>query len=498
MKKNAKVTFYLGIAGILLVFLSSILFSILELLPPNINSLFLNYSSWLLLFAVLPGLGVISGFIALYVYFKYRRDAKKDGQPPRSRVFALTGLVTSIIAVLFGLYCEAFFIVLAIDLKPVPNDFVGTVELYTYSEDGFSIFPFRSMLLPDGNVVTLAQKKGFPSNGNDSGSLQIICTNQQCEKNWDMTFEENTGLATIDRSGNILLCTWSRDNEFEVGLYKLSSEGEILDSDKFELETKGSIIDVFETVDSNYIIVRSKKIVGPTNEYEYSYQKISPQGDVIWSFSDTRLSGGYIGNFIQTLDDNGNEGFLSVGTVGVFGDMKVRVIKLNQNGEMEWENSYTESGSELGKSILETDDGNFMVLGENQVEENSATERCVVLLKIDGAGNLIWRKPFAWASMSVLGFVPWENGGYLVAGRYVNYPGRISSTFGNNWDTFYMAIVSAEGDVIDRFHGEETRITLNMILSVNEENCILMGFGDRATKGNPDIPNNMRMVNYHK
>ena len=70
MKKNAKVTFYLGIAGILLVFLSSILFSILELLPPNINSLFLNYSSWLLLFAVLPGLGVISGFIALYVYFK--------------------------------------------------------------------------------------------------------------------------------------------------------------------------------------------------------------------------------------------------------------------------------------------------------------------------------------------------------------------------------------------------------------------------------------------
>ncbi len=487
MNKNVKISSLFALAGILLI-----------ALPSKIGFMFPEYTSWMLLFCILPGLGIISGGFALYLLIKHRRAVKGGTQTPVRRIFTISSLVLSIMVVLFGLYTELFYILLAIELKPVPNEFVGSVESYTYGEDGYSIFPFQSELMPDGNIATLALKSEFPKKENTSRSLQLICTNQRCEKNWDMTLEEATGRTTVDKNGNIILCTWSRDNEYEVGLYSISSEGEILDSDKFELETKGSIFDVFETEDSNYLIVRSKKAVGPKVEIDYSYQKISPQGDIIWSFSDTRLSGGFHGNIIQTLDNDGTEGFLSVTTVGVVDDMKVRVFMLNQNGEMEWDNLYTESGVEIGKSVLETDDGNFMVMGERQGPEEGDTERSVVLLKIDKKGDLIWRKKFAWTSMPGMKFVRWENGGYLVAGRYVNSPGRMTSTFKDFWDTFYVATVSAEGDLIKRFHGENTRITLNQLLSIDEENCILMGFGDRTTKGNPDIPNNMRFVSYQK
>ncbi|MBT7617066.1 MAG: hypothetical protein HN590_07275 [Calditrichaeota bacterium] len=485
MSKNAKASIYLLLAGILVV------------LPSQISGMFANYTSWMLLFCILPGLGVLFGGFALYLLLKHRREVKLSGQTSPRRGFAIAGLIMSVLVVLFGLLSEVFYILLAIQLKPVPNEFVGSVESYTYSEDGYSIFPFRSVLLPDGNIATLVLKSEFPKKENSSRSLQLICTNQRCEKNWDMIFEEATGRVTLDRNGNIIVCTWTRDNENAIGYYMLSPEGEILGSETFEFETAGSIIDMFETKDSNYLIVRSNKTESK-NVYEFHYQKISRQGEDIWSFSHTGLSGISHGDIIQTSDNEGNESFIIAGTVAEFPETKVRVIKINQNGVMEWENLYTDSGAESGKSILETDDGNFIILGDRPGPEEGDTERSAVLLKIDPNGELIWRKKFAWTSMPIMSFVPWENGGFLIVGRYVNSPNRMTSTFEDFWDTFYMTTVSANGEIIRRFHGDETKITVNSVLSIDDENCILMGFGDRTTRGNPDIPNNMRFVSYQK
>ncbi|MDP8241211.1 MAG: hypothetical protein P9X24_19150 [Candidatus Hatepunaea meridiana] len=498
MSNNVKIPFFLGLLGLLFTFLSFIFIPFVSVLPVKFQSLFINYSSWMLLFCILPGLGVFSGGSALYLLFRYRRESKKESQPLRGKGFAVTGLVTGIFAILFGIYSEIFFISLISYLKPVSNHPVGNTKTFTCSEERYSISASYSMLLPDTNIITVGTISKFPPEDNyESTSAQLICTNLEGKKIWERTFKDCSGCATIDNKGRIILCTTSLKIENEVSLFRLSLSGDSLSSYTFDMKMPGSIRFISETLDSNYLIIKRNRI-DSSSATRTHLQKIKPNGDVIWSNTQPEDGEFYPGNISHTLVQTEDGNILVVGTNTVDVNKRLRVFQLNHKGEIEWDRIYTDTETEKGLAIMETEDGNFMVLGQRKTKEEGITRITAILLKIDSEGGLLWRKSVGWLNGYIADFVPWGDGGFLVTGWITNAQSMLSGSSFNCWDTYYIVIITADGDVLHRFHGEKTKITVKSALSVNAENCILTGLGERTTLKYPNIPTNIRIINYYK
>jgi hypothetical protein len=193
------------------------------------------------------------------------------------------------------------------------------------------------------------------------------------------------------------------------------------------------------------------------------------------------------------LTDDG--GYIVVGTTSSFGagGSDVYLVKLDAEGNVLWEKTYGAEDDEQGRSIARTTDGGYIITGSAYSSPGLLNEH-VYLIKIDGAGNTVWRRtydefngraafvlqtsdngyvltgsaseldppyPFllvlkldasgdiAWKTITGAGLGGWGNsidqtkaGDYVVTGHWEGYP------FGGTTRAIVFAKLSANGDII--------------------------------------------------
>lgn len=129
-------------------------------------------------------------------------------------------------------------------------------------------------------------------------------------------------------------------------------------------------------------------------------------GEIVWSKSFGGTSD-EIGNSIVPLS-NGNilvagTAFSSDGDVGNnqgFSDFWL--INLDANGNIIWEKTYGGSGEDRAKKIIQSQDGNFVILGTSFSDDGDVSNNLggvdFWLIKIDPNGNLLWEKNYGGSS----------------------------------------------------------------------------------------------------
>jgi hypothetical protein len=193
-------------------------------------------------------------------------------------------------------------------------------------------------------------------------------------------------------------------------IFKLDSTGNILWSKSYN--GVGGLAKQIE--DSGYIVVRGNPGIGGSPVDDIESLKIDENGEVVWfkdydmggenrylKFLHGTLDNGYIfgghgshlidgynigGAFLMKLDSGGNvnwgrffvsvsfkdmepigdEEFVVIGNSSAFNegfDKDIWVIKLNQNGDVIWQKTYGGDYSEHGNSVIETEDGDYIVSG---------------------------------------------------------------------------------------------------------------------------------------
>jgi hypothetical protein len=140
------------------------------------------------------------------------------------------------------------------------------------------------------------------------------------------------------------------------------------------------------------------------------------------------------------------------------------IIKLDKNGNMEWDEVFGEKGTDIANSIIQTRDGGYAVAGS--IWTIYASKQDIWAIKLDENGNIEWGKTFDEDENDIAySIIQTEDGGYAVAGSagvrvwgetncwVIKLDAKGNMEWDNNfggtgWDEIYSIIQTKDGSFI--------------------------------------------------
>ena len=136
---------------------------------------------------------------------------------------------------------------------------------------------------------------------------------------------------------------------------------------------------------------------------DYWILKIDSTGNILWE----KILGGNWHDELWTGTTTNDGGIVAFGWTGsedgdvsvYYGLYDMWMVKLNSDGEKEWDFSIGTSGFDIGQAIIQTSDGGYLVGGSSMVEEGGNLT-CIphsykaeaILVKLDSARNIEWQQ----------------------------------------------------------------------------------------------------------
>ena len=245
---------------------------------------------------------------------------------------------------------------------------------------------------------------------NNSNKIWLVKINFEGNIEWDKYLGDGSGKSvqqTID--GGYIVS--SSTNIYNGNLIKFDSQGNI----EWKKDLDGLGDSVHQTSDGGFIV--SGKTTS-RNKDEIKLFKIDSQGNQEWtkfflegdwsnSYSvQQTIDGGYIisGNTGSNLDGGGY-------------DNNVLLIKTDSQGDEVWRKIFGgDWNRDVGHSVQQTINGGYIVLGNG---ESEGKQQEIWLLKIDSQGNQEWDNKFGTVYSDYGESVEQtQDGGYIISGSY--------------------------------------------------------------------------------
>jgi len=171
------------------------------------------------------------------------------------------------------------------------------------------------------------------------------------------------------------------------------------------------------------------------------------------------------GELIQTSDD----GYIFVGTKDLVNSTDIVVVKTDMYGNPVWEKTYGDSLNNIGNSIKATADGSYIILGTTYIDLNQTDMH---LLKIDSKGNVIFENLIG-SNYSETGnsVIETSEGEFVLVGTKQNDPDAANSSL-----DICMVKANAQGDSIwTRIVGGTADETATGIIQNFDGNYVIIG-----------------------
>ena len=199
-------------------------------------------------------------------------------------------------------------------------------------------------------------------------------------------------LDPVNYTDSLFSLSWSLNNENDFQCYML------FESDYSDMRNADKI---FETDDSNFTTYDHSQI--EQSQYMY-YQVVVKDHWGLESFSNIQQGCSWIlfsnaygdasydyGRYlINTIDG----GYIIVGNTSLLGNSysNVLAVKVNYKGEQEWIQDHTFSTADRVNSISELSDGSFVMVGSAISSSNGSQD--ILTIKTDQNGNIEWYQTF--------------------------------------------------------------------------------------------------------
>lgn len=233
-----------------------------------------------------------------------------------------------------------------------------------------------------------------------------------------------TNLQATAVSSTQINLSWSASPESDVEGYKIYRDGSYLKS-----VTTTSYSDTNLTPSTQYCYTISAYDAGGNESNQSnSVCEITSENIIykIWAKTYGTIDNDELSTFQQTKDG----GYILVGKIGPWNSYNdIWIIKLNSNGNIEWEKTYGGIYDDWATSIQQTSDGGYIVAGGTEsfniwswADVRSVTH--VWIFKLDSNGNISWEKVYKWGT----GSDDWaetvqqtSDGGYIVGINHKEY-----------------------------------------------------------------------------
>lgn len=250
-----------------------------------------------------------------------------------------------------------------------------------------------------------------------------------------------------------------------------------------------SLIDIKQSPDGGYVIGASTSDAGappPTVRiirldssgqvsWEKGYGKGGPDGLI--SIAAT-LDGGYIVGAVTVPTNSGQRDFWA--------------IKLDRNGDKQWDKTFGGGGSDQLSKAQQTSDGGYILCGSsasqadgNKTSPNFGAEDYWVV-RLDGSGNKLWEKSYGSSQgEGATSISQTADGGFLIGGYSLSPAGgNKSSPSWGNYD-FWIVCADSNGEKLwDKTFGGSQADGLTDIQQTWDEGYVLAGSSGSGVDGN--------------
>lgn len=224
-----------------------------------------------------------------------------------------------------------------------------------------------------------------------------------------------------------LLCAFqTKDGGYILGGSSSSNPPSVSDTKSDGKSTASTKADLFN---------KSEKSRG---NMDYWVVKLSPEGNIEWQ----RTYGGKYADLLRSMEQTTDNGYILAGysTSPISGDKTEAnkgvgdywIIKINNAGDIQWQNVYGAEGDDQPYVIHQTIDEGY-ILGGNSNSKNALTTQGGIVgngtdfwvLKLDTEGGVIWSKTFDFGKTDILtSLVENKDNSYLIGGHAKTESGR--------------------------------------------------------------------------
>ncbi len=169
-----------------------------------------------------------------------------------------------------------------------------------------------------------------------------------------------------------------------------------------------------QTSEGGYVLVGS---IGIGNGYAFVI-KTDANGKQQWN----RTFGGAKTNEAFSIRQTSDKGYIFAGYTRSYGagESDVWLVKIDTNGNEQWNRTFGGAQSDTANSIQQTSDGGYIVAGDTQ--SYGAGDTNAWIIKTDANGNQQWNKTFGGAKTDrAYYFKETSDGGYILAGFTESY-----------------------------------------------------------------------------
>ena len=156
-----------------------------------------------------------------------------------------------------------------------------------------------------------------------------------------------------------------------------------------------------------------------------------------------------------------SDGYVFAGVTDTWGhgNDDMYVVKINKKGDRVWHNAFGFKYDEVANQIIATKDGGFMVVGTT--ESDIQNQRQVFVVKIDANGDRQWQRHYGTKENEEGFGIAETNDGYVIAG-YTNY----TPTYNKD---LYLLKIDKRGNIIwNRRYGGDRDDQANAIVKIKD------------------------------
>lgn len=268
-------------------------------------------------------------------------------------------------------------------------------------------------------------------------------------------------------------------SKFNIDLTKVNLLGNVDWNKRINEEDKSlKSSSIVQLPNEDYIILSE---IEEDNSFLFNQMllnRVSANGDLIWSkiIEETAV---FASRQIILFPDNASFIALSEHNLGGLEQGEIRIHKFDFDGNIIWQKSVLAQGKlwPLSSNISKIEDENFMVMFSSDTPE-SIDNHDVFLIKMDQDGNSEWEKSYPGLETDVPeNLIPTNDGKYVLLTN--------TSSFGNGEFDVMLTKLDIDGEILwDKVYGSISSDQARNIVERNNGNLVIIGNTNDSNNSN--------------
>ena len=270
----------------------------------------------------------------------------------------------------------------------------------------------------------------------------LIKTDSQGDSLWTKTFGDGEGRSVQQTSDGGYIITgriYSLGNSLDLSLIKTNNYGDSIWTKTFGGLDQDVGCSIQQTTDGGYIVTGRTQSLGNGDDDVWLI-KTDGNGQEQWS----QTFGGLYDDRGTSVQQTTDGGYIVTGITHSFGngESDVWLIKTDVNGTEQWNQTFGDVDYDVGESVQQTSDGGYIITGWTNSFGNGQQD--VWLIKTDENGTEQWNQTFGGINDD-WGFSVQQtsDGGYIITGG--------GDSFTNGYDNVYMIKTDDQGNITSTF-----------------------------------------------